>query len=202
MRGFRFGALELVPSPLVREDNVAAAPKGKPRIRTRWATLNLFPESSFHSLSRGRMTWLLRRKRSAVCELVARQRKENSGRLDRKVAAAIANEAPVFDAASQRSWRTSLIPNPAALDERHRSDANHTPGTAPGPSKNRAVNVDCFAVRPYSAFSVPTIDVSRSRCCRKQFSPVQSARDRSCTNAGSAADQGIRQPMGLGENQA
>ena len=45
MRGFSFGALELVPSPLVRQDNVAAAPKGKRRMRTRWAILNLFHES-------------------------------------------------------------------------------------------------------------------------------------------------------------
>ena len=36
MRGFRFGALELVPSPLVQQDNVATAPKWKnrPRIQT------------------------------------------------------------------------------------------------------------------------------------------------------------------------
>ena len=45
MRGFPFGALELVPSPLVREDNVATAPKGKRRMQTRWAILNLFHES-------------------------------------------------------------------------------------------------------------------------------------------------------------
>ena len=45
MRGFRFGALELVSSPLVREDNVASAPKGKRRMRIRCSVRNLFHES-------------------------------------------------------------------------------------------------------------------------------------------------------------
>ena len=42
MRGFPFGALELVPSPFVREGNVAAAPKGKRRMRIRCSVRNLF----------------------------------------------------------------------------------------------------------------------------------------------------------------
>ena len=50
MRGFPFGALKLVSSPLVREDNLATAPKGKRRMRTRRSIRNLFHESTRQSV--------------------------------------------------------------------------------------------------------------------------------------------------------
>ena len=66
MRGFSFGALELVPSPLVREDNVATAPKGV-------ATGRAQPEPK-HRFGRWRRpaTGLRGRFFGAVCELAAR----------------------------------------------------------------------------------------------------------------------------------
>ena len=67
MRGFSFGALELVPSPLVQQDNVATAPKGV-------ATGRAQPEPK-HRFGRWRRpaTGLRGRFFGAVCELAARQ---------------------------------------------------------------------------------------------------------------------------------